>query len=67
METTASKEIETLIESVGIHLSLRSLSVVCLFGFFFLYNMPVDTSKRPDVSMLQNGNVNNSKCTEFIN
>ena len=35
METTASKEIETLIESVGIHLSLRSLSVVCLFGFFF--------------------------------
>ena len=68
METTASKEIETLIESIGIHLSLRSLLVVCLFVcFFFLYTMPADSSKRRDVSMLRNGNVNNSKCTKLIN
>ena len=39
METTASGEIETLIESLGLHSSLRSLVgfrlFVCLFAFFF--------------------------------
>ena len=39
METTASGESETLIESLGLHSSLRSLLVfrlfVCLFAFFF--------------------------------
>ena len=38
METTASGEIETLIESLGLHSSLRSLVgfrlFVCLFAFF---------------------------------
>ena len=72
METTASGEIETLIESLGLHSSLRSLVgfrlFVCLFVcFFFLYTMPADSSKRSYVSLLRNGSVNNGKCTKFIN
>ena len=71
METTASGEIETLIESLGLHSSLRSLVgfrlFVCLFAFFFLYTMPADSSKRSYVSLLRNGNVNNGKCTKFVN
>ena len=44
METTASGEIETLIESLGLHSSLRSLVgfrlFVCLFVcFFFSYTL----------------------------
>ena len=71
METTASGEIETLIESLGLHSSLRSLVgfrlFVCLFAFFFLYTMPADSSKRSYVSLLRNGNVNYGRCTRFIN
>lgn len=68
METTASGEIETLIESLGLHSSLRSLVGFRLFvAFFFLYTVPADSSKRSYVSLLRNGNVNNGKCTKFIN
>ena len=68
METTASGEIETLVENLGLHSSLRSLLVFRLFVcFFFLYTMPADSSKRSYVSLLRNRNVNNGKCTKLIN
>ena len=39
METTASGEIETLIESLGLHSSLRSLVGFRLFVAFFSYTL----------------------------
>lgn len=40
METTASGEIETLIESLGLHSSLKSLVGFRLFvAFFFSYTL----------------------------